>query len=69
VDGEEIEATALGQEEKRKLRMEYISYVPQGSMSVLNPVLKVNETYQDFVASHVKGKKPCSRSRTGRAKW
>jgi peptide/nickel transport system ATP-binding protein len=42
-------------EEKRKLRMEYISYVPQGSMSVLNPVLKLKETYEDFISSHVSG--------------
>lgn len=56
IDGQGIEATNLSSEERRKLRMEYISYVPQGSMSVLNPVTKINETYQDFVASHVKGK-------------
>ncbi len=54
--GEEIDVTSLGAEEKRKLRWEYISYVPQGSMSVLNPVLKLKETYQDFLASHVSGK-------------
>ena len=29
--------------------------MPQGSMSVLNPVLKMKETYQDFIASHVGG--------------
>jgi peptide/nickel transport system ATP-binding protein len=56
VNGTEIDATTLSAEEKRKIRMEYISYVPQGSMSVLNPVLKLNETYQDFISSHVSGK-------------
>ncbi len=56
VDGREVDVTALDQESRRKLRMEYISYVPQGSMSVLNPVLKLNETYQDFIFSHVTGK-------------
>jgi peptide/nickel transport system ATP-binding protein len=56
VNGKEIDGTSLNQEERRKLRMEYISYVPQGSMSVLNPVLKLKETYRDFVASHVSGK-------------
>jgi peptide/nickel transport system ATP-binding protein len=54
--GEEIDVTSLGAEEKRKLRWEYISYVPQGSMSVLNPVLKLKEAYYDFLASHVSGK-------------
>jgi len=54
--GEEIDVTSLSAEEKRKLRWEYISYVPQGSMSVLNPVLKLKEAYYDFLASHVSGK-------------
>ncbi len=53
--GKEIDVTTLSQEEKRKLRMEYISYVPQGSMSVLNPVTKLKDTYEDFISSHVKG--------------
>jgi peptide/nickel transport system ATP-binding protein len=56
VNGLDVDGTSLSQEEKRKLRMEYISYVPQGSMSVLNPVLKLKETYQDFIGSHVSGK-------------
>jgi len=55
-NGEEMDVTSLSAEEKRKLRWEYISYVPQGSMSVLNPVLKLKETYRDFIASHVGGK-------------
>jgi peptide/nickel transport system ATP-binding protein len=55
-EGNEIEITALSPEEKRRLRLEFASYVPQGSMSVLNPVLKVKETYRDFLASHVSGK-------------
>jgi peptide/nickel transport system ATP-binding protein len=56
MSGEEMDVTSLGAEEKREMRWEYISYVPQGSMSVLNPVLKLKETYQDFLASHVSGK-------------
>ena len=56
VDGKEVDVSLLTQEEKRKLRMEFISYVPQGSMSVLNPVLKLKETYQDFITSHVSGR-------------
>jgi peptide/nickel transport system ATP-binding protein len=50
--GEEIDIFALDEEEKRRLRWEYVSYVPQGSMSVLNPVIKVKETYRDFIESH-----------------
>jgi peptide/nickel transport system ATP-binding protein len=55
VDGRDVEVTALDQEERRRLRWEFISYVPQGSMSVLNPVVKIKRTYRDFLESHVKG--------------
>lgn len=54
--GEEfVDVTKMSADEKRKLRMEYISYIPQGSMSVLNPVLKLKESYEDFISSHVEG--------------
>jgi peptide/nickel transport system ATP-binding protein len=56
VNGEEIDVSSLDAEEKRRLRWVYLSYVPQGSMSVLNPVVKLKETYRDFISSHVKGK-------------
>jgi peptide/nickel transport system ATP-binding protein len=49
----EVDVTTLSPEENRRLRMEYISYIPQGSMSVLNPVLKLKETYKDFIGSHL----------------
>ncbi len=52
----EVDVYAVSAEEKRKLRWEYISYVPQGSMSVLNPVLRVKETYRDFIVSHASAK-------------
>ncbi|MFN8333441.1 MAG: ABC transporter ATP-binding protein, partial [Saprospiraceae bacterium] len=29
------------------------AYVPQGSMSVLNPVTRIKDTYRDFIESHV----------------
>jgi len=53
---EETDVSSLSAEDKRRLRWEYVSYVPQGSMSVLNPVTKVKETYRDFIVSHVGGK-------------
>ncbi len=55
INGEEVDVTRLGTAEKRKLRMEYISFIPQGSMSVFNPVLKVKGAFADFIGSHVKG--------------
>jgi peptide/nickel transport system ATP-binding protein len=50
---EEVDVSKMSPEEMRRLRMEYISYIPQGSMSALNPVLKLKETYKDFIGSHL----------------
>jgi len=55
INSDELDIAGLSPEENRELRMEYISYVPQGSMSVFNPVLKLKETYEDFIGSHVRG--------------
>ncbi len=55
VSGGEIDISELGAEERRRLRWEYVAYVPQGSMSVLNPVTRLKETYFDFISSHVGG--------------
>ncbi|MEJ5309775.1 MAG: ABC transporter ATP-binding protein [Anaerolineae bacterium] len=56
VDGKPVDVSTLSPEAKRKLRLDYIAYVPQGSMSALNPVIKLKETYRDFIESHVSGK-------------
>jgi peptide/nickel transport system ATP-binding protein len=55
INADEVDVTGMSAEEKRRLRMEYISYIPQGSMSVFNPVLKIRGTYEDFIGSHVNG--------------
>jgi peptide/nickel transport system ATP-binding protein len=55
INSDEVDVTRMSPEEKRKLRMEYISYIPQGSMSVFNPVLKIKGTYEDFIGSHFNG--------------
>jgi peptide/nickel transport system ATP-binding protein len=55
IDGHEVDVTGMKGEEKRRLRMEYISFIPQGSMSVFNPVLKIKGTFEDFIGSHVSG--------------
>ncbi len=49
----EVDVTEMSAEEKRQLRMQYISYIPQGSMSVFNPVLKIKATFADFIGSHI----------------
>jgi peptide/nickel transport system ATP-binding protein len=56
INGKEVDVSSLGPEAMRKLRWDFVSYVPQGSMNVLNPVVKLKDTYQDFISSHVPGK-------------
>lgn len=38
--------------ELRNMRWKEISYLPQGSMSVLNPVRRIRETFRDFIGAH-----------------
>jgi peptide/nickel transport system ATP-binding protein len=56
VDDVGLDVSTLGTEEKRRLRWEFVSHVPQGAMSVFNPVIRIKETFGDFIDSHVGGK-------------
>jgi len=56
-NGERVDAFSLAGEARRKLRWTYISYIPQGSMSVFNPVKRLRITFLDFLKSHVGGKR------------
>ncbi len=51
---ETLDILTLRQDELRKARWKRISYVLQGSMSVLNPVRKVWKTFYDFYEAHEK---------------
>jgi peptide/nickel transport system ATP-binding protein len=53
VNGRELDLFALKPDERRDLRWSFISYVPQSSMSNLNPVVKLKGTFSDFLESHV----------------
>jgi peptide/nickel transport system ATP-binding protein len=44
--------TITDSELRRTIRWKQISYVMQGSMSVLNPVRKIIRTFQDIVSTH-----------------
>ena len=55
-DGQEFDVYALSKQELRRLRWQFIAYVPQGAMSIFNPVTKIKETYRDFLSSHLRGK-------------
>jgi peptide/nickel transport system ATP-binding protein len=47
VDGEEL----------RVLRWSTLSYLPQGSMSSLNPVMRVQDQFKDVILEHAPGRK------------
>ncbi len=45
---------ALSQKELKNIRWEYISYIPQSSMSVLNPVRRIRDSFKSFINAHKK---------------
>lgn len=47
-----IDLLKLGDDELRKLRWKELSYIPQGSMNSLNPVLRVEEQMIDAIVEH-----------------
>ncbi len=53
VDGEDLDLYSLKPELRQRLRWSFISYVPQSSMSNLNPVAKLKGSFRDFLRSHV----------------
>jgi len=57
VGEEQLDLFSLRPEERRKLRWKFISYVPQSSMSNLNPVIKLKGSFRDFLESHVPNKR------------
>jgi peptide/nickel transport system ATP-binding protein len=52
VDGREIDIVSLSEAQQRALRWSVVSYIPQGSMHVLNPVSRIRDTFRDFIAAH-----------------
>ncbi|MCA9891595.1 MAG: ABC transporter ATP-binding protein [Anaerolineae bacterium] len=52
LDDQDIDGVNLPEDEKRDLRWKQISYIPQGSMHVLNPVRKIRDTFHDFISAH-----------------
>lgn len=44
----------LSQKELKNIRWEYVSYIPQSSMSVLNPVRRIRDSFKSFISAHKK---------------
>ena len=51
-NGKKVNIYDLDDEQLRQTRWENISYMPQGSMNVLNPVQRIRKTFKDFVGAH-----------------
>jgi peptide/nickel transport system ATP-binding protein len=49
-----IDILGLTAAELRALRWKDVSYIPQGSMHVLNPVRRIRDTFRDFIGVHLK---------------
>lgn len=49
---EPIDLVKISQGEMRRLRWEHISYVPQGSMNSLNPVMRIGRQIGDAIQEH-----------------
>ena len=43
---------SMSKDEIKQIRWTQVSYIPQGSMHVLNPVRKIRDTFHDFIATH-----------------
>ena len=52
LDGDTINAADMTDEQKKDLRWRTISYIPQGSMHVLNPVRRIRDSFHDFISAH-----------------
>lgn len=51
-DGNQIATLSMDQNSLRDLRWKQVSYIPQGSMHVLNPVRRIRDTFYDFISAH-----------------
>ncbi len=51
-DGHLVDALEMSAEDYEQVRWKQISYIPQGSMHVLNPVRRIRHTFRDFVSAH-----------------
>lgn len=52
-DKGEVDLFALDEEGMRRARLSVISYIPQGAMNALNPVLRVGQQMMDALQAHV----------------
>ena len=49
---ESYNVLSMSKDEIKQIRWTQVSYIPQGSMHVLNPVRKIRDIFHDFIATH-----------------
>jgi peptide/nickel transport system ATP-binding protein len=52
-NGKATDIMSLSKHQHKELMWEHISYVPQGSLSVLNPVRRIGDTFESFIGAHM----------------
>lgn len=52
LENEWIDLFSLSESQRRHLRWQVVSYIPQGSMHALNPVRRIGDTFRDFIRAH-----------------
>jgi peptide/nickel transport system ATP-binding protein len=51
-DDMEVDALSIDKRGQRDIRWKKVSYIPQGSMHVLNPVRRIQDSFYDFISAH-----------------
>ncbi len=62
--GNSVDLLKLGPEELREIRWKHLSYIPQGSMNSLNPVMRVEDQIIDAITFHSDLSREAARERT-----
>jgi peptide/nickel transport system ATP-binding protein len=51
-ENEELDVVNMDDRSRRDIRWKKVSYIPQGSMHVLNPVRRIRDSFHDFISAH-----------------
>ncbi len=54
LDEKNYDILVMNNRELKEIRWKKASYVPQGSMNVLNPVIEIKKNFRDFIKTHRK---------------
>jgi peptide/nickel transport system ATP-binding protein len=51
-DHGDVDVLSMSEQELEQIRWREVSYIPQGSMHLLNPVRRIKDTFRDFISPH-----------------